>query len=288
LRNQDWPLVVFTIFAQASVGIVLCFTLLVHFNSGSSLYIETGLSLKNPVLLALVFVAAATLVSFSHLGNPANAPKTLNNLSSSWLSREILALGAYTACLLIIFVLGWKHGGIQYPGYLLPMGCISGVALVWMMIRLYVIPTIPPWNSWNTPLSFISTVICLGVLTFLFLHSFGAAVIDERIVYKLLLALLLVQIIEFVSALIHQSQLQKMDGGIDRPVFKQGTFHRIFLLRTGLLAIVLLALFLVILNPALVLENGACSWLCPLLFLIVVQEILARILFYSSYFRLGV
>jgi anaerobic dimethyl sulfoxide reductase subunit C (anchor subunit) len=288
LRNQDWSLVIFTSFAQASVGIILCFTLLTFFCADSGLFIETGLSLKNPVLLALVFIGVATVVSFLHLGNPTNAPNALNNLSGSWLSREILALGAYTACLLIVFVLGWQHGAIRYPGYLLPLSSVAGIAFLWMMIRIYVIPTIPAWNSWNTPLSFVSTTICLGLLTFLVLHYFRAIIIDDQIVYNLVVSLIVVLCTEIASGFVHQSQLQKMDGGVDDLVFNRGSYYRVFLFRTGVLIVAVMAMFIVILKPALVLENNDNIWLYPVLALIITQEIMGRLLFYSSYFRLGV
>ena len=93
------------------------------------LLIETGLSLRNPVLLALVFIGVATVVSFLHLGKPSNAPNALNNLSGSWLSREILALGAYSLSLLVALVLGWKTGNTEYLKYTLVASSVIGLAL---------------------------------------------------------------------------------------------------------------------------------------------------------------
>ena len=102
MRNQDWSLVFFTTLAQLSVGIILWFTFSGYFYNDMGLLIETGLSFRNPVLLALIFIGVATVISFLHLGKPSNAPNALNNLSGSRLSREILALGAYSLSLLVV------------------------------------------------------------------------------------------------------------------------------------------------------------------------------------------
>ena len=47
------------------------------------------------------------------------------------------------------------------------LSCLSGLALLWTMSRIYVMPTIPAWNSWHTPVSFVSTALGLGLLTLL-------------------------------------------------------------------------------------------------------------------------
>ena len=64
MANRDWSLVFFTTLAQWSVGIVLWLTWPVIHNQDLSPVFETGLSLKNPVLLALIFIGSATLSSF--------------------------------------------------------------------------------------------------------------------------------------------------------------------------------------------------------------------------------
>ncbi|MDH4020105.1 MAG: dimethyl sulfoxide reductase anchor subunit, partial [Xanthomonadales bacterium] len=110
MANRDWSLMFFTTLAQWSVGIMLWLTWPVIHSQDLSPVFETGLSLKDPVLLALIFISSATLSSFLHLGNPVNAPRALNNLSGSWLSREILAIGVFVTGLLITFILGWRGG----------------------------------------------------------------------------------------------------------------------------------------------------------------------------------
>ena len=106
MRNKDWTLVFFTVLSQLSVGVILCITWLAGLENDSRFVDMLGPQFKNPVLLALVSVGVATGISLMHLGNPKNAPRSLNNLAGSWVSREILALATYSVSLLLIFILG--------------------------------------------------------------------------------------------------------------------------------------------------------------------------------------
>lgn len=288
----------FTTLSQLSVGIILCFTLLVFIENDVRLLIEIGLNLQNFVSLALASIGVATIISFSHLGKPSNAVKSLNNLSGSWVSREILALAVYSISLLCIFVLLWKNGYVEYLNYLLALSSVFGLVFLWVMIQIYIIPTIPPWNSWYTTLSFITTTICLGLITILFLRYIGfvdtacitcsAQFIEGHTVRNILISLSLILLTEIVSALHHQSQLQKMNTGMDGLVLDKGNFYRVFLIRMIMLILALLTLFVVLLKPDLLPENDYFSWIYPLLVLLFAQELTGRLLFYSSYFRIGV
>ena len=288
MSNRDWSLVCFTTLAQWSVGIVLWFTLPAFLADDLSQVFETGLSVRNPVLLALIYIGIATISSFLHLGNPSNAPKALNNLSSSWLSREILATGFFSASLVLILILGWKTGHAEYSKYLILLSSFTGMALLWMMIRIYVMPTIPAWNSWYTPVSFVSTALSLGLLTFLSLHASGVVNTSDQIVGYFWLVLIVILLIEIVSGFAHQSKLVKMDSGMDELVFDRGTFHRVFLLRMAILIFACLATTVLVLKPDLLPENGSSLWVSLLFVTVIAQELMGRLLFYSSYFRIGV
>ena len=320
MRNKDWTLVFFTGLSQLSVGVILCFTWLVYVENDARFFMEMGLNLKNPVFLALISVGLATIISFAHLGNPSNAPKSLNNLTGSWVSREILALVVYSISLLIVFVAGWKNWNVEYLAYLLILSSVLGLVFLWMMIRIYVIPTIPPWNSWYTALSFISTAICLGLITILFLHhNLGCVTCDEQLIdgvvcvtcyaqlidgvgcvtcyarftddqtsKELMFYLIVILLIEIVSGFVHQSRLQKMNTGIDDLVLNKGAFYQVFLTRMVMLILALLTLLVLLLKPTLLAENDNFTWMYPLLVLLIAQEFTGRLLFYSSYFRIGV
>ena len=288
MSNRDWSLVWFTTLAQWSVGIVLWFTLPAILAGDLSQVFVTGLSVRNPVLLALIYMGIATISSFLHLGNPLNAPKALNNLSGSWLSREILAIGVFSLSLVFILILGWTTGHPEYSKYLIVLSFFSGLALLWMMIRIYVMPTIPAWNSWYTPVSFVSTALSLGLLTFLTLHTAGFVKTSDQIIEYFWLVLIVILLTEIISGFAHQSKLEKMDTGMEDLVFDRGTFHQIFLLRMVILIFACLATTVFILKPDLLPGNDSSLWVLLLFVSVIAQELMGRLLFYSSYFRIGV
>ena len=288
MSNRDWSLVWFTTLAQWSVGIILWFTLPAILANDLSQVFVTGLSVRNPVLLALIYMGIGTISSFLHLGKPANAPKALNNLAGSWLSREILAIGVFSMSLVCILILGWTTGHAEYSKYLVLLSSFSGLALLWMMIRIYVMPTIPAWNSWYTPVSFVSTALSLGLLTFLSLHASGFVNTSDQIIGYFWLVLIVVLLIEMFSGFAHQSSLVKMDTGMDELIFDSGIFHLVFLLRMAILILACSAATVLVFKPDLLPGNDSSLWVLLLLASVIVQELMGRLLFYSSYFRIGV
>jgi len=288
LSKRDWSLVFFTTLAQWSVGIILFLTWPVIVNHDSSFLFNTGPSLANPVLLALILIASATVSSFLHLGNPMNAPKALNNLSGSWLSREVLTIGIFSASLVFILLTGWGSDNPRYLKYLMALGSMSGLALLWTMIRIYVMPTIPAWNSWYTPVSFVSTALSLGLVTLLVLQANGQVNVAGHITRSASIALAAMLLIEVGSGFAHQSWLRRLDRGMDDLVFDSGIFYRVFLFRMALLIIALVIIVVAIPDTSILKGLTGPSWLYPLFALILLQELIGRLLFYSTYFRAGV
>ena len=288
MAKRDWSLVFFTILAQWSIGIILCLTLLTFFSTDSGAVFETGPGLKNPVLLALVFIGTATLSSLLHLGKPVNAPRALNNLKGSWLSREILAIGVYSMSLVIVLVLAWKTGHSDNLKLPLALSSVFGLALLWMMVRIYVMPTIPAWNSWSTPVSFASTALCLGLLTFAYLHSSSFIAAPEQGIRYFWILLVIILLVEIISVVAHQSHLAKMETGLNDLAFDTGTFYRIFLLRIAILIIACVLIVFIALEVEWLPAFHHPLWLSLLFILVMTQELMGRLLFYSSYFRLGV
>ena len=286
--KQNWSLVFFTTLAEWSVGLILCLNWAASYNTNPGLVFETGLSLKNPVLVALIFIGAATLSSFLHLGNPANAPKALNNLSGSWLSREILAIGIYTLSLLFVLILAMTSDRSDYLKFLLALSSFSGLALLWMMIRIYLIATIPAWNSWYTPVSFVATALSLGLITCLGLRMAGWVNMTEQAAMNFSVALSVILLLQIVTGISHQFRLEKLDPGMDELVFDQGTFYRVFLVRMAVLILACLAMTTVTFKAELLPASYIPLCLYLLLGLVITQESLGRLIFYSSYFRIGV
>lgn len=286
--KRDWSLVFFTSLAQWSVGIILWLGFLVIYNQDVAPVYETGLNPANPVLLALVFIGVATFSSCLHLGNPANAPRTLSNLSSSWLSREILAIGLFTASLVLLLVLGWKTGDAVLLKYLVIPALVFGPGLLWTMSRIYMMPTIPAWNSWHTPVSFVTTALALGVITLLFLGAIKLINLTDHFTRFFQLALIATLLVEIFSAIGQHIKLPKINQGMDVVVFDKGPFYRVFQVRMALLIFILLLVMLLVLKPGLLPPASDAHWIARVLLLVLIQELAGRFMFYASYFRLGV
>ena len=281
MRRGDGSLVFFTTLSQWSVGIVLWLAFLSFYYPGAPALAETGWTPGNPVLLALLLVFLATFVSFMHLGNPANAPRAMNNLGSSWLSREILAIGLYSFSLFAVYIAGWLAPG-SGAGVLLPTCAAAGLFLLWTMARVYRVPTIPSWNSIHTPLGFTTAALCLGLVTHLLLNTTGLA--DTSLPVDLLLGLLLV---ECIGGLLNHLRLARMNTGFAGPIFSRGMYFRLFVTRMVLLlAAVSLSLYVVAAQPGTAAQG--VSWYGAIAALVVLQALAGRVLFYSSYFRIGV
>ena len=277
MRSRDGSLVFFTVLSQWSIGIIACLTGLMYFSNNPVVYVEPGLNLANPVFLSLLLILAATTMSFLHLGNPANAPGALRNLATSWLSREILAIGIFSFSLVVMLGVSWTMGDSRIPANLLVPATLTGVFLLWTMIRVYLIPTIPAWNSAYTPLSFVSTTLCLGLVSCL------VFMLEKQASVFCIGLLVAVLILEMISALLHQHQLVNMDTGIDGPTFDSGALYKLFLARMAVLLVACLWLIFLALLPG----DEHLPWLYPVLVLVILQEFAGRLLFYASYFRTG-
>ena len=118
--------------------------------------IGPGIASPDTVLLPLVagLLIVAMLVSTLHLGRPVRAVRSLSNLRSSWLSREILLALLLLGNLMLAWLTGWRAAI-----WLLPA---TAIAYVGGMALVYRQRTVPVWNTWRTPASFFFSAILLG------------------------------------------------------------------------------------------------------------------------------
>ncbi|WP_058234380.1 dimethyl sulfoxide reductase anchor subunit family protein [Devriesea agamarum] len=165
MHLTEIPLLIFTILGQMSVGAFLA--LGVVNVVGRTRWPVAAIERISDIA---VYAVGVTLIlgfagSFLHLGNPMNAMNAMNHLTSSGMSREILA-GVLFA------VVGGVYALCQYFRWLTPfvrqvlaaITAILGIVLVAAMASLYLLPTVPAWNTWETPASFFATTGLLGCM----------------------------------------------------------------------------------------------------------------------------
>lgn len=162
---REWALIIFTILAQMAVGSFIVIGAVHFFASRKAGEVEAD-RMSDRALLALgPILVFGTVASLFHLGNPVNAFRAVNNVGSSWLSREILFNMLFLVAGGVFAIMQWrKLGSPALRNALAWVAAAFGVALVYSMSRVYMIRTVPVWNTLATPISFFATTFLLGVL----------------------------------------------------------------------------------------------------------------------------
>ena len=123
-----WSLVIFTLLGQAAAGMLIL-----------SFFSRTADTSRAKAWAACILLGVGALASLEHLSDPTVSFYTITNVGTSWLSREILFVGLFGAGLLL-----WL---ITLNAWARRLAAILGLAFVYVMSRVYTIPTVPFWNS---------------------------------------------------------------------------------------------------------------------------------------------
>lgn len=162
---KKYSLIGFTILSQMAVG---AFWILIAATMYSESQIVNKPTWDFPLIPLIVIEATmmlSLLLSLAHLGSPLIAYRAIANFRSSWLSREIIFAGLFTMTIGVFSILQWSNTGsanLQMGIALAAGGC--GFGLVFSMSRIYMLRTVPVWNTIFTPISFFVTALTLGGL----------------------------------------------------------------------------------------------------------------------------
>ena len=155
---QELGLSIFSVCLQTSIGMMMFLFIFERFNALKS---------KILVFTALCIAVVGVLSSFLHLGNPTNAYLTINNISSSWLSREIFIVSVYTAALFLYFILRFIKGCFNPAFDILGFGvAIIGLITLYVMSEAYISTSVPFWDSVNTYFEYYLSAVMLGAMFF--------------------------------------------------------------------------------------------------------------------------
>lgn len=155
--SSDWSLVLFTILVQSAVGIVVI-------TEGARLFSGAkGATLRLQTPTACVLTALGLVLSLTHLGTPLHSVFTIMNLGNSWLSREILSVSGFFAAILVLAVVRMRDAEAKAaPLSLLAM--VLGLFAVFVMTKVYLLETVPVWNTVATAFSFYGTTLLAGAV----------------------------------------------------------------------------------------------------------------------------
>ncbi|WP_434361011.1 dimethyl sulfoxide reductase anchor subunit [Parasalinivibrio latis] len=278
---HEWPLVVFTVFAQTSVGAFLVLSVLLlgkQFCPGGELRLHKSM-FGLWALMGLGFIA-----STMHLGNPLRAMNALNMVGSSWLSNEIASGSLFFALGGLYWLLSILDKGSDVLRKGLMLGAMGiGAFFMYAMIMVYMINTVPTWYTGLTPAAFVLTMAVGGfALAHLLLvaakHKVAAA--DT--------ALPVMGLVAAAGVAIAVTLLSVHLGGIETsatsalavvPDMATIQFVRLGLLATGVVVWLL---------PMIMKQPPALPLIAVAFVLILLSELVGRGMFYGMHMTAGV
>jgi anaerobic dimethyl sulfoxide reductase subunit C (anchor subunit) len=165
MNTGEWALVAFTICAQMSVGAFVVLGVVHWFAAGRAGLAEADRLADRALLAIAPTLMLGMAASLLHLGDPFNGYRAVANLGSSWLSREIVSGTLFAAAAVGFTFVQWRKLGTARIRMLLGVTAAAvGLALVYSMGRVYLLRTVPVWNTVATPVMFFVTTFLLGSL----------------------------------------------------------------------------------------------------------------------------
>ncbi|MCA8982456.1 MAG: 4Fe-4S dicluster domain-containing protein [Planctomycetaceae bacterium] len=173
------PLALMLVATQMSVGLLLCERIAagIAWGTGQDWTMET---VRLSSLLALLVAGLGLALAPLHLGQPLRAWRIFLGLRTSWLSREAVILGQYTAMLTGVVVLAWAEplstafsgnsfitsglailpGGLA--GYALLVTIPIGLAGLYSSAMIYIVTRRQLWRASRTLLRFFGSMGTCG------------------------------------------------------------------------------------------------------------------------------
>ena len=178
--HSELPLVFMTVLTQISLGAFVALFLgeLLHF-FGFDLPKPTALS----ALVAIVPAMVGLPLSALHLGRPIKAMSAMKNWKTSWLSREAIALGAFTAIGSLVPMLYFLKVDSSLILAVEFVALIIGIFGIYAQSMIYRIKARPSWDRKSTTKRFFATSYVGFLLIALFL-----SITEQRSATTVLLA----------------------------------------------------------------------------------------------------
>lgn len=285
MNSNEWPLVFFTLFSQASAGIMLVSTLML-FLLKEDIHAAGVEFRRTAALLALVLMGLALMVSFLHLSRPHASVFAMSNLGASWLSREIILAGVFFFFTALVYLVPGPAMG-KWPSALMIASGFVGLILVYSMVRLYMIPTVPAWNNPSTPLAFFSSTLLLGALASLVVIGYLAnrsvqADFPQNLVRILAILVLAGALFQLGNTLFVWFGQTLAEGSFPAPELP--VMIRVIQIVLLVAGIAIMATWYSRNLPL----QGSLAWFLVAGTGFILAELLGRFLFYASYYRLGI
>ncbi|MFW5731482.1 MAG: dimethyl sulfoxide reductase anchor subunit family protein [Desulfonatronovibrionaceae bacterium] len=152
MNSLELPLVIFTIFSQAAIGLVLISSIRQYAAQGPS-----G-NIRAEWITAAVILAAGLGASLFHLGHPLGAVNAVKHIGTAWLSREAAGISA----VLIVIVLGAVTVRDKVSPGLAAAGILLGLLAIFFTGMTYAPPGFPAVNNGLPFVMFLLTAVIMG------------------------------------------------------------------------------------------------------------------------------
>lgn len=295
MRKAEWSLILFTLLAQTAVGLFCTIGLFTGFNFWEMNILTDYNFLSIAIHAVLALTAVAVSISFFHLSRKRNSIYAMNNISISWLSRELLFIMLFGFFVIVFWLLYLNQSisiGLAEIFYI--STSLIGLLAVFSMSKVYMIRTVPVWNTVSTPVQFFTSALVLGGILGSLLkltgadetgvHSQTAAILSGQ---KSLFITVLILLVLNLSVYLYKLISLPKSGTAGRKSFDILVLNNKFLFYLRIVLYIVSVSFLV-----LILLSGSFSHLVlalvSLLIVLTISEIIGRYLFYASYRRIGV
>lgn len=286
LLSHESSHTIFTLCTQAVMGAFMLSLLALLVGLPGFEYTQSP-AWQLPRLFALLAIIAFGLFKLNmHLGKPHRFYRGFNNLRHSPVSREIAGVSGFfaslagaTAFTLLAMLLPDQHWLVTLAAATALGGMLSGLAGLYYMVRLYLIPARPWWNHWQTGAAFAGSALSLGAaLVGLFSLPFST---HPGTPGKLLAGVIAVALaLELLALVMHRRDLENAgDEGAASLYLQRTRFGYPALVRNALLIFNLLAT-LTLSQTGVSGFAGTVLWVALFLSLLA-GELIGRSLFYA-------
>lgn len=297
MKSSEWALMFFTLFSQTAAGLLFTLFLVNNFTNWRNGFVNNKIINDKIIFIACAILVCALLISFFHLGNVKNAIYTLSNISTSWLSREILCVIIFSILTAVFLLISTKElFSQQTRNIVFLLSIISGFMLVFVMAKIYMLQNVPAWNSIFTPASFYFSTFIIGGFTFVTAAVFimqkqgsGLAAFPQmagllKLLAGIIFILLLTELIVWLLQVLMLSNGERAAVESYKLIVQNNLIlfvARIILLFIG---ISLVAIIYVSLSK----EVFKTTYIYIAYLLILIAEAIGRYLFYQMFTRTGI
>jgi anaerobic dimethyl sulfoxide reductase subunit C (anchor subunit) len=307
MNLREWALPVYTILMQLSIGAL--FSLWVVRTLKGLKYGQEKMDQITtiPVLIIFSTIILALIGSHFHLSRPFLSFLAIRNFRHSWLSREITFTIFVFVCTAILSLLLWFRKGNYHLRLGLGWGAIlAGLATVYCMASIYLLPAQVAWNSTVTIISYYAVTLLLGTTSLIvillmdlrFLSEGSPADLDVniKIVKESIVWLTVATVIGALLVIgtgIYQIELLRSTASSSAQASLKlilDLYKPLFIMRMGLTALGVIWLVGIV-THYIKKQKLIMNLLGPVYIaciLVLIGEILERFLFYATHVRIGI